>query len=412
MDMAACRAAVLAHPDEDVPRLMFADAADAQFGWLSPLGEFVRAQCELARMPPKPRELCVVDGAGTRMEGLGVALTPRGDGHYSASNAERGLSFETFKAGERVDIYAHLARNDRIGWMRGLKYVKHNDARQEIIFRKDAESGPWAGTALQARAAELEKAHRAEWLTMKCGACGGKGDVRRDHSSGKRSKRVPCPDCKGGDAGGLTWPFDCRTCNAGRILGIFDTPDRTCPGCRDRPLLPDVSFRRGFPAVVTVPRLADAVGNCPRCYGSGVAHGSDRTFDGPQPGKCPVCKGGRVMPTDWLAAACRHHPIAQVIPGDREPASYPGGIGDRAGYWWEPGLNWDAPHQVPFALGETGVKAGIWRVGFHGGLMVYVPPAGPLRDKGWDTAAEGVAALARVVAAFGQAGSPAPRTGL
>lgn len=160
-DGAALLKAIAEQPDEDTVRLAYAD-------WLEENGqgeraEFIRVQIEIARLGPKHRELFVADGAGQRLEGLGVALTPRGDGHYSASDLERGLSTETFAPNERVDIYAHLARKDRVGWMRGLKYVKHVEARHEIIFRKDEQSGPWKGAMLAKRVDELLSAHGREW---------------------------------------------------------------------------------------------------------------------------------------------------------------------------------------------------------------------------------------------------------
>lgn len=172
-DAAAFLASVRAQPDEDARRLAFAD-------WLQDHGEdaraeLVRVQVELGRMPPRHRELFVVDGAGTMLEGLGVALIPHGDGHYSASSAESGLSVETFAPGERVDIYAHLARKDRVDWIRGLKYVKHVPERNRIIFRKDEQSGPWAGIKLAARESELLAAH-PEWFAA-CPVCEGKGMI-------------------------------------------------------------------------------------------------------------------------------------------------------------------------------------------------------------------------------------------
>lgn len=136
--------------------------------------ELIRNGVALARCGPPYRELFVADGAGTRLEGIGVALIPHGDGHYSVSSEERGLSTETFAPNERVDIYAHLARNDRIRWIRGMRYVKHLPERHQIIFRKDADSEPWPGTALRARERELLSAH-PEWGTARCPSCDGQG---------------------------------------------------------------------------------------------------------------------------------------------------------------------------------------------------------------------------------------------
>lgn len=168
--------------------------------------ELIRVQIELAKISPKPRELFVMDGAGKRLEGLGIALIPRGGGYYSASNAERGLSIETFSPNERVDVYAHLARNDRVGWIRGLKYVKHVEDRNEIIFRKDSESGPWAGTTLVAREQELLRANETRWRRGPvCEECAGKGHwFEKDPIPYAERSKVVCKDCFGtGDAGGL-----------------------------------------------------------------------------------------------------------------------------------------------------------------------------------------------------------------
>lgn len=167
-DLAGLHAAILANPDDDTVRLVYADCL--QEHGEAGRAEFIRVQIELARCDPKPRELFVADGAGTRLEGLGVALIRRGDGYYSASTLEEGLSTETFTPNERVDIYAELAGRKRgaprRGWLRGLKYVKHVPERYEIIFRKDEQSRPWEGESLRKREYELWQRNlptQADW---------------------------------------------------------------------------------------------------------------------------------------------------------------------------------------------------------------------------------------------------------
>ena len=298
--------AITANPDEDTPRLALAD-------WLDENGEperaeLVRVQCELSRLPPKPRELFVADGAGTRMEGLGVALTPRGGGHYSASNAERGLSTETFSPGERVDVYAHLARKDQIKWMRGLKYVKHVPERHQIIFRKDEESGPWKGTALAARERELTAALGSR-LSASCPTCGG----------------VPSGYL---NVAGLAQIGGCRTCggtgdlyqchgghSADAAFVNYLRPHRWVRGC----LYLDV----------TLEEVADR-----RCSGCGctVEEAGERGNG------CARCDGGHVRdwrPTPWAAALPPE--VVGLWVTDKEPA----------GFWSEQqGWTWCKIHSV------------------------------------------------------------------
>ncbi len=301
--------------------------------------EFIRVQCELARLPPKPRELFVADGAGTRMEHLGVALIPKGGGHYSASNAERGLSTETFSLNERVDIYAHLARNNRVGWMRGLRYVKTIENRNEIIFRKDAESGPWVGTALAIRESALLDTNRAEWLRgPACEKCrdGKLYCPGREHRHG--GEDTDCHACQGtGDAGALTW----------ELLYDYEVPQES--GTRREPVR--VTFRRGFPARVEVPRLADCIAEetepCPTCLGGEIRPTRSDNYD-----PCEECHGvntvTRTVPSPWLAAVVASHPVEEVVCLDREPFQHPGGV-----YLWhqsDSGRHPDSRDELPTAL--------------------------------------------------------------
>src|SRR4051794_20860216 len=56
-DRDALLAATLAHPDEDTPRLAFADFLDEQGGKVNQFrAEFIRVQCHLARAEPWSEE--------------------------------------------------------------------------------------------------------------------------------------------------------------------------------------------------------------------------------------------------------------------------------------------------------------------------------------------------------------------
>lgn len=289
-EAAAFLAAIAANPDDLHTPLVYADLLQERGD--DARAEFIRVQCELAQLPPKYRELFVADGAGKRLEGLGVALTPRGGGHYSASNAERGLSLETFAPNERVDIYAHLARNDRIGWMRGLRYIKHVEHTREIIFRKDDGSGPWVGTQLLARQSALLAIHGTDWRRAgACDECGGRGgrygDTCMDAANG-----TLCRYCGAtGDTGGLLREF-------GYPNGQYVTPDHAV--CVLEPVR--IDWRRGFVERVAVPALADCVEWwCPKC-GHPESHVAGN------------CRGEETFrPTPWLTAVLTATHERQVI---------------------------------------------------------------------------------------------------
>lgn len=145
--------AILSYPGEDAPRLLYADAIEDE---QPERAEFIRVQCELAKLPPPHRELFVTDGAGNRMEGLGVGLIPEGGGHYSASYLDR-LSVDDLQPGERVDIYTDIAGKTSkvVRWMRGMKFVKRREDKYHLIFRRDEHSKPWEGTELRRREQEF-----------------------------------------------------------------------------------------------------------------------------------------------------------------------------------------------------------------------------------------------------------------
>ncbi len=327
--------AIATAPDEDTPRLMLADLLQEHGD--DARAEFIRVQVELSRLPPKPHELFVADGEGKRLEGLGVALTPRGDGHYSASNSERGLSLETFAPGERVDIYAHLARNDRIGWMRGMRYVKHVEGRHEIIFRKGADSGPWKGIELAARERELLAANEARWRKgPTCFQCNGFGSSYSPRN---------CTACHGtGDAGGLLREFD------------YDTR----PGTRTRSTEPvRVHFERGFIRWVVAPTLDALV--------------QEWIANSPPGEPLPDTTYLRRVPSPWLRAVLTATPeralIREVVPLDRKPQQRLhtiGGVPDDIKGRWFFALNVPASgtyqHWIPPYLSDRDLWTGdvVW----------------------------------------------------
>lgn len=160
--------------------------------------ELIRVQVELANLASKPRELFVADGAGKKLEGLGVGLFRKGAGYYSASYTEYGLSIKSFLPNERVDIYAQIAgKKDCIGWMRGMKYVRHIEDSGEIVFRKDGLSIPWIGTEKRKRESALIDAH-PEWVP-KCAACDERGFFGVGISGEK------CTHCSGTGKSPCSW---------------------------------------------------------------------------------------------------------------------------------------------------------------------------------------------------------------
>lgn len=214
----------------------------------------------------------------------------------------------------------------------------------------------------------------------------------------------PCPACKGSrrdDWGRGSGFGDCHVCLGSGDMLQEDIRERVGIANRITRALPDIDWEVGylFPRSVTVATLGELVGECQSCDGIG-----EDTRDGQ--GECRQCHGSGDGPTPRLRALTSPKrwgvPVRAVMAADRVPGHHGGGTGDRAGHWWEPGITSDSSQQIPFFIGEAGVKAGVWRVGFHGGLMVYVPSSGPLRDKGWDTADAANFALGVVLAEFGR----------
>jgi uncharacterized protein (TIGR02996 family) len=118
-------------------------------------------------------------------------------------------------------------------------------------------------------------------------------------------------------------------------------------------------WERGFISEIRLTCAEFMGGWCETCDGDGftssISHRSE----------CERCAGtGRI---EGVARALfERHPITRVVLTEKNPSPIPGnGGGIIYGANWEPGIRYDAPHQVPFELAE----AGKWGSYFYGGLM-------------------------------------------
>lgn len=134
-------AAIIARPDDDLPRLIFAD-------WLDENGEteraeFIRVQCELARLSKSHH--VVIEPC--------VCLPAYGPDYYSLTGgevvADGCLLSMVAKVGDRVDVMKPDRRKPRYG-LRVVKILEH-----EIVCCTDAQSQPSPAHKLRAREREL-----------------------------------------------------------------------------------------------------------------------------------------------------------------------------------------------------------------------------------------------------------------
>jgi uncharacterized protein (TIGR02996 family) len=266
-DAAALLAMIRAHPDDDAPRLVYADWLDEKAGerdcgsclgsghfpmkggrvhydrCLSCKGsgrisnsyaeraEFIRVQVELARLDPPPitvTERCVLSSENRL-----------GPNYYSLTGGEGtedgGRLIFGAKVGGRVDV---LKPRDRKP-LYGLRIHKIED--DAIIVVKDAKSGPWPGEALRDRERELWRRCFLDWLP------------RITPGGWSHCKQDVCV----ADWGGVTY-----------------------------------RFRRGFPAEARLTTAALMGGPCGRDVDGVFVHA---------PGPCPTCHGSGHIP--GLAAA-------------------------------------------------------------------------------------------------------------
>lgn len=191
-DLNSLLRAVITNPDEDTPRLMYADALDELptvseiCSWCEGSGEdgpdvfvdgelqkavvcrkckgtkfitdttnqdraeFIRLQVEIAKYPKR------------RVVSEEVALTTAGPGYYLVASGARVdgggvLSMENLKVGDRIDF----RKAGKWSWKRdrilyGLRFLKFaDDTEEEAVFVKDAESVPCPSEKLRKREKEL-----------------------------------------------------------------------------------------------------------------------------------------------------------------------------------------------------------------------------------------------------------------
>lgn len=160
------------------------------------------------------------------------------------------------------------------------------------VMRYDGVSAScqWCADArpLRHRESELLTIHCAAWL---CGPVCAECYIKVDTLSGA-IKRAGCVHCTG-DAGGLlrklNYTHEGHTRWGTTAYGLDENVR--------------VTFRRGFPSRVEVPRLADAI--------------EEVWVDDPsQLGTPTVCQ---LRPTPWLRAVLAAHPVTEVVPLDRVP---------------------------------------------------------------------------------------------
>lgn len=252
---------------------------------------------------------------------------------------------------------------------------------------------------------ELLRAHESEWRRPACPKCNG-DPLRctrcRERMSPLKKDRLPllsaCLKC--GQEGGF-WEDKCPTCHGTGSCGplserVETNYDDASDTHRSTKWKHAVTWVRGFPVVKC--KLEEVIEQQEHCRSCGWNNVHSRTSG--RKSVCPQCNETWHDETvhaltGWAVACVRTGATFEVT--DKTPGTHSGGTGDRAGHWWEPGINFDAARQVPFGIGEEGVKLGLWRAGFHGGIMVYVPPKGTPRDKGWATAVDALDALNAVV---------------
>ena len=147
--------AVLCQPEEDTPRLVYAD-------WLEENGdpdraEFIRTEIQVARFGSKPHRTIGHEGGPVRpieWIGQGLAIT------YALPDLN-----QQYAKGDRVDIWSVSSRG-KVKWLRGLRVVSaEKEAREydgvRLVLREDEHSGPWAGQPLLDRCKEI-------WNQMGC----------------------------------------------------------------------------------------------------------------------------------------------------------------------------------------------------------------------------------------------------
>jgi uncharacterized protein (TIGR02996 family) len=291
-DGAALLAAIVAHPDEDTPRLMYAD-------WLDESGEgaraeFIRVQCELAKHGPPRRKVAA-----------NTCVINRGIISFTTNGLNAGTGSLGLEAGERIDLdVSESGVRARSG--AGTKKLIHGvmvERREGTFFegRLDTESVEDPTTPLHARESALLSANRRTWLAGGvCETCRGRGK-KLVSESGWTSSGSPGPIRR--------VPFATSTCE--HCFGSGDSGGLLRPGC-------EVTFVRGWPYRVTVPQMAWLVeeewGECDACQGDYIC------------GACRVNgRPTRTVPSRWLRSVltptiAERGLICEVVPKCRRPA--------------------------------------------------------------------------------------------
>lgn len=183
--------AVAKHPEEDTPRLMYADHLDEIGGAANAArAAFIRVQCELARLPPQHKTFGGPHGVVLRARG--------GPGYFVFSCSED----EGLGPGDRVDLACYRVGKPAVV-RHGFKVVKFigDPDDPDCVVCEDQYSKPWAGSDLKRREQELLARFESEWRRPTCRRCGGDGLV--DINEGLREGR--CSVCRGtGSCGPLS----------------------------------------------------------------------------------------------------------------------------------------------------------------------------------------------------------------
>lgn len=297
----ALLAAIRANPEEDTPRLAYADWLQENAGT-----EAVRCpECSPYANDPCP-QCC---GSGITCSGCRGSKTfppgyrperdPGSGRHEGAwTNCKTcnnvGGTPGTVTRRDSREARAELIRA-QIRLVRELPHVA-DDPDYPVKAARWSRAGEYK--SLVTRQAAILAQHADEWRRgPKCGKCKGKGVLRVPdwHPPGE----AYCDSCWGaGDAGGLMrlWTIEER-----HDAGLLKGEDR---------YFARINYSRGM-KVVRVPRLSDCVREvCRQCGGYDRLHASmdcDRNEFVPKP-------------TPWLAAVCEHHPdVVSVVPMDRAP---------------------------------------------------------------------------------------------
>lgn len=316
-DERALHAAILAAPDDDTPRLVFAD-------WLDEHGEperaeFIRVQCELYRLGPARRTYPAVSSF-----------------QFFRNSGSTFVEGDQPKIGEYIDIELdEEARQDLDAAERPLVYKKkwhgvlvtdvsldggnHEGIMSwRIEFTLDGGSGQWAGERLKAR--ECELLSKAKHVLLGPAFPGG-------------------------------WSVESHESH-----------------------MDQATFSRGFVSQIRCRFGSWYGGPCERCHRSGyhLAAGMFATED-----PCHQCGGTGQIPGVGRRVVRSTHAVLTGGPAsppvhifDKTPFSYDavGFSGVRHdGVLWEPGIAYDAQHQIPFDIPQA---AG-WIAHVTGGYMHY-----------------------------------------